>query len=223
MIAATAIARSAAGPTDDPNLQKDAPVEEIPPWRRGRAGTALGRAVHAVLQSIDLATGDGLEGAARAQAAAEGIPDRSDEVARLVRAALDAPSVREAVARALLARGVRRGAGGRHVTVEGFIDLLYETADGLVIVDYKTDAVPSEEELEAALARYRLQGAAYALALQEALGRPVAGCRFVFAQASDDRERELADLPAAMEAVRAEIAAVNGEGSLFLRNRPVES
>ena len=98
VIAATAIARSAAGPTDDPNLQKDAPVEEIPPWRRGRAGTALGRAVHAVLQSIDLATGAGLEGAARAQAAAEGIPDRSDEVARRVRAALDAPSVREAVA-----------------------------------------------------------------------------------------------------------------------------
>ncbi len=211
VIAATAIARSAAGPTDDPNLQKEAPIEEIPPWRRGRAGTALGRAVHAVLQSIDLASGAGVEGAARAQAAAEGIPDRSDEVARLVRAALNAPSVREAVGGRYW-REVYVAAPVDGMTVEGFIDLLYETGEGLVIVDYKTDAVPGEEELAAALARYRLQGAAYALALQEALGRPVAGCRFVFAQASDDRERELADLPAAMAAVRAEIRRLSAAG-----------
>jgi len=211
VIAATAIARGAAGPSDDPNLQKDAPIEETPPWRRGRAGTALGRAVHAVLQSIDLASGAGVDGAARAQAAAEGIPDRSDEVARLVRAALNAPSVREAVGGRYW-REVYVAAPVDGMTVEGFIDLLYETGEGLVIVDYKTDAVPGEEELAAALARYRLQGAAYALALQEALGRPVAGCRFVFAQASDDRERELADLPAAIEAVRAEIRR---QGDIF--------
>jgi len=211
VIAATAIARSAAGATDDPNLQKEAPIEELPPWRRGRAGTALGRAVHAVLQSIDLASGAGVEGAARAQAAAEGIPDRSDEVARLVRAALNAPSVREAVSGRYW-REVYVAAPVDGMTVEGFIDLLYETGEGLVIVDYKTDAVPGEEEREAALARYRLQGAAYALALQEALGRPVAGCRFVFAQASDDRERELPDLPAAIEAVRAEIRRLSAAG-----------
>jgi ATP-dependent helicase/nuclease subunit A len=211
VIAATAIARSTAGPTDDPNLQKEAPIEEIPPWRRGRAGTALGRAVHAVLQSIDLASGAGVEGAARAQAAAEGIPDRSGEVARLVRAALNAPSVREAVGGRYW-REVYVAAPVDGMTVEGFIDLLYETGEGLVIVDYKTDAVPGEEELEAALARYRLQGAAYALALQEALGRPVAGCRFVFAQAGDDRERELPDLPAAIEAVRAVIRRLSATG-----------
>ena len=127
VIAATAIARSAAGLIDDPNLQKDAPVEEIPPWRRGRAGTSLGRAVHAVLQSIDLATGAGLEGAARAQAAAEGIPDRADEVARRVKAALDAPSVREAIAGRYW-REVYVAAPVEGVTVEGFIDLLYETS-----------------------------------------------------------------------------------------------
>ena len=204
VIAATAIARSAAGLIDDPNLQKDAPVEEIPPWRRGRAGTALGRAVHAVLQSIDLATGAGLEGAARAQAAAEGIPDRSDEVARRVKAALDAPSVREAVAGRYW-REVYIAAPVEGVTVEGFIDLLYETADGLVVVDYKTDTVPSEEDVAAAMKRYRLQGAAYALALQETLGRPVAACRFVFVQATGAREREVPDLTAATAAVRMEV------------------
>ena len=41
-------------------------------YRRGRGSSNLGRAVHAVLQSIDIITGDGLEAASRAQAAAEG-------------------------------------------------------------------------------------------------------------------------------------------------------
>jgi ATP-dependent exoDNAse (exonuclease V) beta subunit len=41
------------------------------PYRRGRGGTNLGRAVHSVLQSVDLATGVNLEGISRAQAAAD--------------------------------------------------------------------------------------------------------------------------------------------------------
>lgn len=203
VLAATAIARTAAAP--DPNLEKDAPVEEIPPWRRGRAGTALGRAVHAVLQSIDLATGANLEGAARAQAAAEGIADRADEVARMVKAALEAPSVREAVALGRYWREVYVAAPVEGVTVEGFIDLLYEAESGLVIVDYKTDVVPGEADLEAAMGRYRLQGAAYALALEAALGRPVAGCKFVFVRAPEARERAIEDLPEAIAAVRMQV------------------
>ena len=54
------------------------PEDDRPAWRRGRGATALGRAVHAVLQTVDLETGAGIEGAARAQALAEGIPDRED-------------------------------------------------------------------------------------------------------------------------------------------------
>ena len=205
-VAATTIARSAQAGGDDPNLQKDAPVEETPPWRRGRAGTAVGRAVHAVLQSIDLTTGTDIESAARAQAAAEGIPARAVEIARMAAAAQAAPSVREAVAnperywRELFVSAPIDG-----VTLEGFIDLLYETPSGLVIVDYKTDRVPGEAELETAIARYRLQGAAYALALQEALGRPVTRCVFVFVQAGAARERTIDDLPGAIADVRAEL------------------
>lgn len=203
VLAATAIASGAAAA--DPNLQKDAPVEEIPPWRRGRAGTALGRAVHAVLQSIDLDTGADLEGAARAQAAAEGIADRADEVARMVKAALAAPSVREAVDGGRYWREVYVAAPVEGVTIEGFIDLLYETEAGLVVVDYKTDAVLGEAELDAAMARYRLQGAAYALALQETLERPVSSCRFVFVQASGARERAVEDLSEAIDSVRTQV------------------
>ena len=37
------------------------------------------------------------------------------------------------------------------VTLEGFIDLLYETPQGLVIVDYKTDFILSTQDVEAKL------------------------------------------------------------------------
>ena len=79
---------------------------------------------------------------------------------------------------------------------------LHEGPDGLVVVDYKTDVVPGEAELEEAMARYRLQGAAYALALQEALGRPVTRCVFIFVQPRGARERAVEDLPEAMGEVR---------------------
>jgi ATP-dependent helicase/nuclease subunit A len=34
---------------------------ELPAWAKGRYGTALGRAVHAVLQTVDLTTGAGVD------------------------------------------------------------------------------------------------------------------------------------------------------------------
>jgi ATP-dependent exoDNAse (exonuclease V) beta subunit len=194
---------------DDPNLRKDPPVEEVPPWRRGRAGTALGRAVHAVLQSIDLAGGGDTGAAARAQAAAEGIAGRADDVERLVRIALNSDAVRAAVASGRYWREVYVSAQVNGVTVEGFIDLLYETPEGLVVVDYKTDALPDQARLDEALARYRLQGAAYALALQESLGRPVTRCTFVFVQARAGTDRDVDDLDAALADVRGRLTAIH--------------
>ena len=62
-----------AGAVDDPGLAKEGRDLELPPWNKGRYGTAIGRAVHATLQTIDLTTGAGIEPAAAAQAAAEGV------------------------------------------------------------------------------------------------------------------------------------------------------
>lgn len=70
------------------------------------------------------------------------------------------------------------------------------------MVDYKTDALPATASVEEAAARYRLQGAAYALALQETLGRPVTRCVFLFTSAAGPREAPVPNLPAAMEEVR---------------------
>src|SRR5207244_11052683 len=56
---------------------------DVPPWRKGRAGTSIGRAVHATLQTVDLATGAGLAAIAAAQAVAEGVDQRVDDIERL--------------------------------------------------------------------------------------------------------------------------------------------
>ena len=155
--------------------------ENDEPWRRGRGGTNVGRAVHAVLQTIDLATGDGIEETARAQAYAEGIPGRIDDIIRFSKAAVQSDIVKRAVESGRYWREVPVGvpiAGG---SLQGFIDLLFETPDGeLVIVDYKTDSV-SAEGASAAAARYRPQAAGYALAIQRAMPeRTVAEVVFLF-------------------------------------------
>jgi ATP-dependent helicase/nuclease subunit A len=198
VVAATAIAKSAAAAAGP--VEKDEPLEDEAPWKKGRAGTSVGRAVHAVLQTVDLATGDGLAAAARAQTIAESVEDRLEDVVRFARAALDSDAVREAVASGRSWREVYVSAPVDGVVVEGFVDLLYETPEGLVVVDYKTDTVGSAEAVDRAMERYRLQGAAYVLALQESLGRPVARCVFVFVQPR--HERTIPDLAAALDEVR---------------------
>jgi ATP-dependent exoDNAse (exonuclease V) beta subunit len=171
-VAATALARV---------VKEEASVPEEP-WRRGRAGTTLGRAVHAVLQTIDLATGQGLEDTARAQAAAEGIPHREAEVVRLARVALGSETVRRAVASGRSWREVPVAAPVGETVLEGFIDLLFEEESGLVVVDYKTDVLETEEEVAERAVHYRLQGGAYALAIQAATGRPVKEVVLLFLQ-----------------------------------------
>ena len=85
--------------------------------------------------------------------------------------------------------------------------VLYESADGLVVVDYKTDHV-SDALIDARLATYRLQGAAYALALETILGKPVARVVFLFVRHGEAVERAITDLTLACADARQRIAAV---------------
>lgn len=157
--------------------EQDIPDE---PWRRGRAGTSIGKAVHTVLQTVDLKTGYGLDDIAKEQANVEGIPGRVGEIARLARLALHSD---------LVGRAIRSGRWWREVPVsiplgrgivEGFIDLLFQEEDGFVIVDYKTDALPSDDDIRKAMERYELQGGGYALALTEATDVHVKEVSFLF-------------------------------------------
>ncbi len=186
--------------------QDEKEEQEIPdePWRRGRAGTNIGRAVHAVLQVVDLHTGSDLDKNVQAQAAAEGVPRRADEIGRLVQRALDSSLVQRALASKRLWREAPVAGPVGDGIVEGFIDLLFEEEDGFVIVDFKTDAVGSEEDVEQAMARYRLQGGAYALALSKATGVNVKEVSFLFLE--PNLQKSVDNLPQAQQ--EAESAAL---------------
>ena len=195
-VAATALAQ----------VVKDEAESPEEPWRRGRAGTNVGRAVHAVLQSVDLANGQGLEDTARAQAAAEGVPQREAEIVSLVRVALESETVKRAVASGRWWREVPVGAPVGETVLEGFIDLLFEEEGDLVVVDYKTDSLETEEEIAERSGHYRIQAGAYALALQEATGRSVKEVVLLFLQPR--QEVVMRDVSALMDEARAALAAV---------------
>jgi ATP-dependent helicase/nuclease subunit A len=179
-------------------------------YRRGRGGTNLGRAVHSVLQIIDLATGMNLEEISRAQAAAEGITDSSQVIAGLARTGLDMPVVKRAVATGRYYREVFVSTPLEGTLFEGFVDLLFEEADGLTVVDYKTDSLETGEELTQGKERYALQVGAYAMAVQRATGKPVRRVVLVFLRADvevsfDDVEEMMV---AAADKARESLAAV---------------
>ena len=169
---ATAIA--SAEPPDE-GLQKDAVDLDLPPWQRGRYGTAVGRAVHAVLQDADLGDGADIDELAAAQCAAEGIFGLEERVASLSRSALTAPIVVAAAGGAQHWRELFVVAQLGDTVVEGYIDLLVRTPEGLVIVDYKTDQWKPGSDASARIARYRHQLAAYGLVLSRLLDEPIVG------------------------------------------------
>ncbi|MGY9074009.1 MAG: UvrD-helicase domain-containing protein [Acidimicrobiales bacterium] len=200
----------AVRPAIDPGLQKQERDLDLPPWMKGRYGTAVGRAVHAVLQTADLATGAGLAVAARAQAAAEGVIGAERTIEALAQSAIDSEVVAEAAASRYW-RETYVAVPIGDATVEGYIDLLYEdpSTGDLVVVDHKTDAIDTDEALQHKLVRYRLQGATYALAVERATGRKVSRMVFLFLSPHGARAEEVLDLPAAM----AEVEAIVRESS----------
>jgi ATP-dependent exoDNAse (exonuclease V) beta subunit len=177
------------GKHQDDGLHKGPRDLTLPPWSKGRYGSAVGRAVHAVLQSVDLATGDGLDEAVQAQALAEGVSEHADLIRQLVKAALDSNLVQRAATREHWREtyvGTSRADG---TILEGYVDLIFREDDGtLVIVDYKTDAVPSGG-LASRVTYYTPQIAAYIECLRSASGQdPRAVLLFLHPRGSAERE-----------------------------------
>ena len=54
------------------------------------------------------------------------------------------------------------------VLIEGIVDCAFDTPDGVVVIDFKTD-----RELDGAIDRYRRQVGLYAAAIGSAMRRPV--------------------------------------------------
>jgi ATP-dependent helicase/nuclease subunit A len=90
--------------------------------------------------------------------------------------------------------------------LEGVLDLLFRDDDGLVIVDYKTDAVPFSAS-SARVGFYRPQLAAYAAAIEAAVGETVARCALLFLSPTGAQAWEVPEIPAAVTAIRASVPA----------------
>jgi ATP-dependent exoDNAse (exonuclease V) beta subunit len=225
VVSATAIAALLANEADDALADPAAPERE--PWRRGRAGTSIGSAVHAVLQHADL--GDPSSPTVRDlavwQTSVEGLPaDVADVVEAKARAALASPLVARAVASGSVRRELHvavpiaailgTGAEGSPDVdlVEGFVDLLFDDGAGLVVVDYKTDDVPTPAAVAVALERYAPQGAAYALLLEAATGRPVSEVHFLFLRGNEAVDAVVPDLAGAVARVRERLGATPPDG-----------
>ncbi len=161
--------------------------------------------MHGVLQTIDLATGAGLDDAVAAQCQAEAVPERAGDVRRLVESALGADVVRAAAAAphwrevyactpigGPSARGLRRPA----------LPQPRRPRRGRP-QDRGTD---DPAELDRRVEGYRLQGAAYAVSVSRATAEPVTRVVFLFLTPAGAVERELADLPAAMADVERLVA-----------------
>ncbi|MEQ1703544.1 MAG: PD-(D/E)XK nuclease family protein, partial [Ilumatobacteraceae bacterium] len=213
--------------TQDEGIRKDPVDLDLPPWQRGRYGTAIGRAVHAVLQFADLRTGANIADLAAAQAAAEGVLGHERTIERLARSALQAPIVAEGIAgqhwRELFVDTTLHGSSASVGTsddntaaddapatvVEGYIDLLVRhPTRGLVVVDYKTDQVAAGPERAQRLTRYATQLAAYGLALEQLLREPIAGGVLVMCRTGGAAEQvEIDDWAALCAALRTRLLA----------------
>jgi ATP-dependent helicase/nuclease subunit A len=71
-------------------------------------------------------------------------------------------------------------AAGEELLLQGVVDCCLIEPDGLVIIDYKTDRVKTDEEIAARAAHYRGQLKAYSEALRRTLGKPVKRCVLFF-------------------------------------------
>ena len=218
-VSATTLARLADdAAVHDPGVAKEGRDLELPPWNKGRYGTAIGRAVHAVLQTVDLSTGGGLAELAAVQAAAEGVLGFEAMIGELVQAARASPAVRAACVTDYW-RETYVAVPVEEVTLEGYVDLVYrdDDRDGLVVVDYKTDAIADEATLAARLAHYSVQGAAYAIAVAAATGERVDRCVFVFLAPGGAREVVIGgdDLVTAIARVRALVRSFHDDPPAF--------
>ena len=145
------------------------------PEQVGRYGTIVGRAVHGVLQRVDLDDPEHeLDAIVGQQCTAEAVPDElSDYVGALVRSVLASEAfdrLRAAHRVSTVRREMYVGAesGGRGIY--GIIDAVWMEDGGFVVVDFKTDHARQSDDALALTYTPQLQ--AYATALTAATGLP---------------------------------------------------
>jgi ATP-dependent helicase/nuclease subunit A len=184
------------------------------PGQEGLSGTAIGSAVHAELEQVDLrepAVQAGLEGRVRAQFPAA----TAEEIARisaLVAAYCDSSLATRVGSLAQVHQERQFTFEHEGVLLHGFLDVYGREAERAFVLDYKSNALEDESPAEITERSYRLQRLVYALAcfragadevevvyqFLERPGEPV-GVLFTRAQIAD-LEAELSDAIARLRA-----------------------
>lgn len=189
-VSATGVAKLA-----DENSEEEVDLGET----RGALGTAIGRAVHGVLEDIDLTDSTQLSPLAEQHSTIEKIDEEAKLVESLARSAFESPVLREAASAATSWREVFLATELQGQIFEGYIDLLIRDEKGLIVVDYKTDIIDENADLK--LARYTPQIASYGLALEKITSETVHRLVFVFCDESGAHQVEVADPRTAMDKV----------------------
>jgi len=183
------------------------------PARRPAVGAAVGTAVHLALEAADLHDPAAARALAAAHARALGLA--AVDAARagsLVETALSSSVVARARAAARSWRELPFTLAIEGGVLEGSVDLVFEEAGELVIVDYKTDAVPASA-VDVRMKAHRRQIAEYALAIAELGGRPVREAVVLFLSAAESRTLRVT--PALLAEVRAALRRPSPQGALF--------
>ena len=74
---------------------------------------------------------------------------------------------------------------GEQVLLQGVVDCFLEDADGITVIDYKTDRVKTRQAAEERALAYTGQLRSYAAALQRICQKPVKECLLYFLQAGE--------------------------------------
>ena len=176
---------------------------ESDPWRRGRAASSIGRAVHAVLQDVDLinpSTSE-LNLLAAKHSRAHDVASFEEEILKLAHATLETPVMRRAAKALAKSRAWRESyvsapVGDSGLILEGYVDLIFEDDEGaLVIVDYKTDRTTDDTEA------YELQLGAYIAAVRKATGLAVSEAVLVFSRQAYEALKNSSSLEDAQHSV----------------------
>jgi ATP-dependent helicase/nuclease subunit A len=165
------------------------PVTELVPWQptvgtsSTGTGKKFGRLVHKLLEWVpfDENAPEAVQRMAEALGASFGLDPSA------VRRAADHAT--RALAQPVMVRARRAKRVWRELAVafaddgqlkEGVVDLVFEENDQLVVVDYKSDAVATEEEARRRADPYRVQLQNYGRCLTQALGLPVRDRLIIF-------------------------------------------
>jgi ATP-dependent helicase/nuclease subunit A len=141
-------------------------LDVSPVGHEGLSGTAIGSAVHAELEHVDLAApalASGWEERVRGA-----YPRATDDEVERIRTLIEAYCTSELAARVAALDGVAKE---RHFTFEhdgvllhGFLDTYHRAGERALVVDYKSNLLDEQEPSEIVARSYELQRLVYALA-----------------------------------------------------------